>query len=212
MQVVLAEALRQVGGLIDAIPDGVAVISRQGAIGYANHELEALTGYSRSELLKLKVENLIPTNRRARHRKQRVEYRKRPVRRPMGTDLQIDLLRKDGSELPVDIALKPLADGSGSVVIAVRDDRLRRSVEAANRRLAVVSDRERVSRRLSGEVIHELFAIGLNLQGLASEIVDEGLRIRIENAVLATDGAALRTALFEPVDNWTVERPPTNGR
>ncbi len=101
--------------------------------------------------------------------------------------------------MPVDTALSPSDDGSGSVIAAVRDARLRRSAEQAAHRLAVMDDRERVSRRLHGEVIHELFAIGLNLQALASEVVDDTTRRRLDDAVSSTDQAiqALREVIFE---------------
>jgi PAS domain S-box-containing protein len=199
---VVPDALRQVGGLIDALPDGVAVVSQEGAILFANRQLELLTGYSRSELLRLKIEDLVPGHQRAPHRQHRAAFAKHPVQRPMGADLRVELLRKDLSELPVDIALSPLADGSGSVVAAVRYAGLRRAAQEAMRQLAIIGDRERVSRRLHGEVIHELFAIGLNLQALAAQIVDDGLRRRIEDAVSATDRAidSLRKVIFESTD------------
>lgn len=199
MAAVVADALKPVGELIDALPDGVAVVSRDGVIVYTNRELERLTGYTRSELLKLKVDDLVPDHQRIRHRQHRADYARRPMQRPMGADLRIDLRTKDSSELPVDIALSPLADGSGSVVAAIRDARLRRSAEEAMRRLAVMGDRERVSRRLHEEVIRELFAIGLNLQALALQMVDDAMRRRLEEAVSSTDQAidSLRTVIFE---------------
>ena len=223
MTAVVAGALEQVGGLIDALPDGVAVVALEGAIVYTNRELEIMTGYSRSELLQLAVEDLVPDHRRVRHRQHRTEYGRRPMQRPMGGDLRIDLRVKDGSELPVDIALSPMADGSGSVVVAIRDARLRRSAEEAMRRLAVMGDRERLSRRLHEEVIQELFAIGLNLQGLTSLMVDHAMQRRLEEAVSSTDQAidSLRRVVFEWTDLWALEgqsnstsafRPPLEAR
>lgn len=223
MTAVVAGALGQVADLIDALPDGVAIVSLEGAIAYTNRELELMTGYSRSELLQLTVEDLVPDHQRVRHRRHRADFARRPMRRPMGADLRIDLQVKDGSELPVDIALSPLADGSGSVVAAIRDARLRRSAEGAMRRLAVMGDRERLSRRLHEEVIQELFAIGLNLQGMNSQMVDDATRRRLEEAVSSTDQVidALRRLVFEWTDPWGLEgqsnstsacRPPPQAR
>lgn len=151
MATALADALKQVGSLVDALPDGAAVISQEGDILFANRQLAVLTGYSGSELLRLKVEDLVPADQRDSHRHHRATFAKDPGQRPMGADLRIELLRSDGSDLPVDIALSPLADGSGSVVAAVRDARLRRAAEEAMRHVAIIGDRERVSECLHGE-------------------------------------------------------------
>lgn len=99
----------------------------------------------------------------------------------------------------MDIALSPLGDSSGAVIAAVRNARLRRFAEQAMRRLAVAEDRERMSRRLRGDVIHDLFAIGLNLQALALQSDEETIRRRLDDAVSSTDRVinALRHVIFE---------------
>lgn len=68
-------------------------------------------------------------------------------------------------------------------------------------RLAVIADHERMSRRLNAEVIHELFAVGLRLQALASQISDITIRVQLEDAISSTDKAihAVRGMVFE----WT---------
>jgi signal transduction histidine kinase len=65
-----------------------------------------------------------------------------------------------------------------------------------------MGDRERLSQRLHREVIHELFAIGLNLQALALQAIDDAERRRLEDAVTSTDRAidALRKAIFGVID------------
>jgi signal transduction histidine kinase len=91
------------------------------------------------------------------------------------------------------------------------------------RRLAVMGDRERLSRRIHEEVIQELFAIGLNLQGMTLQMVDDATRRRLEEAVSSTDQVidALRRLVFEWTDPWGLEgqsnstsacRPPPEAR
>ena len=48
----------------------------------------------------------------------------------MGSDLDLTLLRQDGSELAVDVALAPLTlDGKTWIVVAIRDDSAQRAAE-----------------------------------------------------------------------------------
>ena len=55
-----------------------------------------------------------------------------PRTRPIGVGVEIVLCRQDGSELPVDIALRPgRLGGTGQVVAAVRDASERKQLEQA---------------------------------------------------------------------------------
>ena len=76
--------------------------------------------------------------------------------------------------------------------------------EADIRRLAVIADHDRMSRRLNAEVIHELFAVGLKLQALASQINDLTIRMQLEDTVSSTDKAihAVRSMVFEWTNPW----------
>src|SRR5437588_676790 len=108
--------------LIAALPDGVLIADRRGAIVYANRQLAQLSGYASEELLGMTVDDLVPAAFAPRHHRNRAAYYRtgRPVR-PMGTHLQIRLATKDGREIPVDIALSPMSGDSELVVAAVRD-------------------------------------------------------------------------------------------
>ncbi len=198
----MTTASLSVEGLLDALPDAVAIVDAAGVIVLANRQLEILSGYAADELLGTDVDTLVPEDDRERHRSHRAGFASHPAQRPMGVSLETELRRKDGGVLPVDIALSPLGDASGSVIAAIRDATLRRSAEAATRRLAVIEDRERVSRRLYGEVIHQLFALGLNLQALAAKSEDYGVKRRLDEAVSGTDQAidALRSVIFEGIE------------
>jgi signal transduction histidine kinase len=66
-------------------------------------------------------------------------------------------------------------------------------------RLAVIDDHDRMARRLNAEVIHELFAVGLKLQALASQFDDVSIRTQLEDTIASTDKAiqAVRGMVFE---------------
>ena len=116
----------------DALPDGILVADEHGRIVFANRQLAALSGYDLDELIGLPVETLVPARHRQAHQQHRAAFADMPRTRPMGSGLEIVLCRQDGSELPVDIALRPGQLGSpGHVVAAVRDASERKQLEQA---------------------------------------------------------------------------------
>jgi diguanylate cyclase (GGDEF)-like protein/PAS domain S-box-containing protein len=116
--------------LLESMPDGVVVVSPEGRIAYVNRRAEKITGYRRRELYGHPVELLIPRRLRAIHKEHRREYSSRPYPRAMGgAEHDFMVRRRDGSEFSADIALGPLASGSG-IVAVIRDITDRRNFEA----------------------------------------------------------------------------------
>lgn len=62
----------------------------------------------------------MPLRFREKHVNHRADYRSKPVRRQMGTCLEIFALTKSGKEIPIDISLSPLGD-TGRVIAIIRD-------------------------------------------------------------------------------------------
>src|SRR5262245_45502847 len=104
--------------LLDAAPDGMVVVDREGRIVLANRQAEALFGVAGHELIGRPVEVLLPEAYRATHEEQRARYHAAPRTRPMGTGLELLARRGDGSEFPVEISLSPLETGDGRLGIA----------------------------------------------------------------------------------------------
>jgi len=104
---------------IDDIPDAILRVDREGTILAVNAAAVELFGYECDELVGRKIELLVPRRYR-NHYKTRQAYQDNPLARPMGKVQQISGLRKDGSEVPVDISLK-LAPDSDETVCFVRD-------------------------------------------------------------------------------------------
>ncbi len=120
--------------LVEAIPDAVVLVAEDGRIVSVNAYAETLFGYPRHELTGQPIEMLVPASLRLEHVRHRVGYAAAPHTRPLGTGLTLRARRKDGSELPVDISLAPLARGSARHVMAVvRDASGRAETERALR-------------------------------------------------------------------------------
>src|SRR2546430_2842226 len=93
--------------------------------------MAAVAGWPRAELVGMAVEELVPAGIRGRHGRHRTAYQREPGVRPMGSHLDIRLRRRDGGEIPVDIALSPLTTPDGLLFVAsVRDVTERRLAEA----------------------------------------------------------------------------------
>ena len=125
-----ARAEKRFHNLLEAAPDGILEVDRQGSITLLNHAAEKMFGYGREELLGLKVEKLVPDSVRPQHQSHRDNYTVHPQVRPMGSGLQLEAQRKDGSLFPVEISLSPnIVDGEFHVIALIRDTSERKQAE-----------------------------------------------------------------------------------
>jgi len=110
--------------ICEASPDGILLVNCDGIITYANARAREMLGYSPDELVGESVEVLVPEDALDGHVAQRDAYLEDPETRPMGANLDLEAVRKDGTTLPVDISLSPISGDDESdvlVMAAVRD-------------------------------------------------------------------------------------------
>lgn len=81
-------------------------------------EVERLFGYPREELLGKSIDLLVPLRYRTQHPASRRAYTQSPEARKMGVGRDLYGVRKDGSEVPVEIGLNPIDTKDGQVVLA----------------------------------------------------------------------------------------------
>jgi PAS domain S-box-containing protein len=131
--------------LLEAAPDGIALVDEQGRIITVNEQLCSLFGYDAEELSGKRIEVLVPARLRDAHSNHRAQYQVDSVRRPMGLGLDLVGLRKDGTEVPLEISLSPLKSGNRMFTVAsVRDisERLRLLERQKELREAIAGNRE----------------------------------------------------------------------
>ena len=108
--------------ILEAMPDAVIMINKNGNIVFLNKQTEQIFGYKKNELIGQQIEKLIPTRFHTHHPQIRMNYFTNPQNRLMGTDTELFGLRKDGEEFPVEISLNPLHMKDEMVAVAtVRD-------------------------------------------------------------------------------------------
>lgn len=122
----LAEATK----FLDVSPDASILVDTPGVMVLVNPQAAALFGYTQAELVGQPLELLLPPRLHPVHVAHRRTYLAAPLQRPMGVGLDLVGRRKDGSEFPVDISLRPLLlDQALHVISAIRDVTAQRLLE-----------------------------------------------------------------------------------
>jgi PAS domain S-box-containing protein len=124
---------------VESAPNGMVLIDRTGSVVLVNREVERLFGYTRDELLGKSIDYLVPERFRGRHPGFRSEFFANPRTRTMGAGRDLYGLRKDGTEIPVEIGLNPIEEEGGSFVLASIVDVTARKQAEARFRAAVES-------------------------------------------------------------------------
>jgi len=197
--------------LFAASTDGVLVVNAQLDILAVNEHGAGMFGYAVDELTGLNVDVLIPEAARAAHRHVAGTYVATPVGRPMGHRPTLRGIRRDGSEVLVQITLSPLP--AGGVAAIVRDVSERHQMQARMQWLAQYDTLTNLPNRvlLADRLEQALRRAQFNLAPLALLLVGlDHFRLINEtwghsqgDRVLAQFGRQLAEALGE---GWTVAR------
>lgn len=182
---------------VESAPSGLLMTDNEGRIVLVNREIERMFGYAREELLGQPVERLVPMRSQHAHPGYRGGFHGDPRVRAMGAGRDLFGLRKDGTEVPVEIGLTPLATAEGMFVLgAVVDISERKRLEEEQRAL---SERLRQSQKmeaigtLAGGIAHDfnnlLGAIIGYTELIATRVAHDAALTRDVNEVMS---AAMR--------------------
>jgi PAS domain S-box-containing protein len=124
---------------IEAAPAAMLMVDAQGTILLANALTEMVLGHPREEIIGCSIEMLVPERFRSAHPGYRAGFLSDPHQRPMGAGRELYALRKDGSEVPVEIGLSPIDTAEGRFVLAAVTDithrkRSEKALQDADRR------------------------------------------------------------------------------
>lgn len=184
---VLRRSEEQFRTVVESAPNGILLVDGGGRIVLVNEQIERQFGYRREELINHPVERLLPGHFRRDHAGLRETYQEAPAARAMGRGRDLYGLRKDGSELPLEIGLSPIETTSGTMVLAsVVDITERKQAEEALHQkqlelqqsqaqledlaskllTAQDSERQRIARDLHDDFSQRLVALTLDLAAL----------------------------------------------
>jgi PAS domain S-box-containing protein len=107
--------------IVDAAPCALLAVDREQAICFANLAAEKLFEYESGELLGKQLELLIPWTARAKHQElvnQAFSAASAPRARKPGNGRDLAGIKKDGSAVPIEVALSHADSPSGPVVVA----------------------------------------------------------------------------------------------
>jgi len=112
------KANEQLRMVVDSAPNAMILTDSSGKISMINKQTEVLFGYERNELIGEKIEILVPRRLKQHHPHHRQKFHDHPKARPMGAGRDLFGVKKDGTEIPVEIGLNPVEKDEEMLVLA----------------------------------------------------------------------------------------------
>jgi PAS domain S-box-containing protein len=169
----LAQMEGRYRGLLEAAPDAMVVVNQRGEIVLLNVQAEKQFGYCRDELVGQKVTNIIPEGFAERLIADALRSPEDAQAQQIGTGIELNGRRNDGSDFPIEIMLSPLNSSEGILVTAaIRDITTRRGMERLKDEFVAT-----VSHELRTPLTSIAGALGLLIGNTASSLPDSAVRL-----------------------------------
>lgn len=168
--------LRQI---FDASPSAMILVAEDGLLRLVNRQAGRLFGAAPEAMVGCPVETLLPERFRAAHGAHRLGYFARPVERAMGEGRDLYGLRRDGSEVPIEIGLNPIRTEEGLFVLAaIVDITARKRSEDLLR--GSLREKETLLREIHHRVKNNMQVVSSLLSLQATTVDDERQRALFE--------------------------------
>ncbi|HVA40242.1 MAG TPA: PAS domain S-box protein, partial [Candidatus Binataceae bacterium] len=207
----MEERLRRI---VESAPNAMVIINQAGLVEMVNVQTERVFGYTRDELLGKPMEMLVPERFRSHHPGLRKSFHADPRSRPMGAGRDLYGLRKDGTEVPIEIGLTPIETDEGLMVLSAivdiseRKRREEQSHAALKEKEALLQEIQAAHRKLEGEMVERLKAEQALRQSQKMEAVGQltGGIAHDFNNMLTVVGSGLELIGANPDDPARVAR------
>jgi PAS domain S-box-containing protein len=205
----VAESELRFRTLAETASDAIVTIDDSGTMTYVNPAVETIFGYTPAELLGRELTVLMPETMRDRHRAGLSRYRSTGERRLSWKAIELPGLRKDGREIPLEVAFGEFRrEGRHYFTGTIRDISERKHAEEALRKTREerFAELERVRKRIAAD-LHDEIGSSLTQISILSEVAcrrgaeaDPGLNHPL--SAIATSSRELVDAMSDIV--WAI--------
>lgn len=122
------------GALFTNATVGIIIVSGDGIVVNANPFACRLFGYDEESIIGFDISFLVPAHLREQHRSHIHAYFNRPVDRPMGKGIELKAVKKNGTEMYVEISLCSYSTPEETLAVAFVTDITQQKAEAAKLR------------------------------------------------------------------------------
>ena len=175
----LKEAEEKFRRIVETAPDAIVLANPEGRIVMTNPRAEQMFRYTGQELIGQQFEILFPHRFGNGHTNNRSAYFRKMVRHFEEAGQELCAVRKDGSELPVEINLSPIEIVDGTLISStIRDLTERKELEERARRSTILEERSRLARDVHDTIAQGFTGIVLNLEAAEQASAEQAEEVR----------------------------------
>lgn len=115
---IIMTELNQFETIFEYANEAIVIADSKGCIKKINPAGQSMFGYSPSDVLPKTINELMPQRYHSVHEKHLSGYQHKPKARPMGAELDLYAIRKNGQEFPVEASLSPCRLNDEDMVVA----------------------------------------------------------------------------------------------
>ncbi|TGL37860.1 PAS domain S-box protein [Leptospira perdikensis] len=169
MEIALSESEQKFRNLIESAPNAILIVDTEGKIVHCNLETENTFGFKKEELIDKSVEQLVPMRHRTGHDRLVNGYLQAPKPMRIGKNQVASAVKKDGTEILVEISLNGFEVNQTNYVSAIIVD-ITEKIQIENKIKEQIHELKEIARIQSHEIRRPL----ANILGLL-ELLESGM-------------------------------------